>query len=88
MSAVLFRVVSFSRSFHLPGHEEAFPPGTYRVLIEERAIDGTGFTARLRVSTQLLVPGGGADRRESARFVTCDDDLTLALARDRDEVRQ
>lgn len=55
------RTVSFQRPFTLSVRKDAFPPGRYRVEIDEELIDGLTFLAyrRAQTSLQCLTPQTG-----------------------------
>jgi len=51
--------VTFRHAFALKGLERPVPPGTYRVDVEEDAIDGLSFLAYRRLATFITVPVAG-----------------------------
>jgi hypothetical protein len=78
--------VNFRRSFALSGLDERMPAGSYKVDIDEEAIDGLSFQAFRRTQTLLLTPAlnaeGGTPRGPAQMFVIDGDELAAALAAD------
>lgn len=76
------RTVSFQRPFSLSVREDAFPPGLYRVEVDEELIDGMSFLAYRRVQTSLqcLTPQSGP--RPAEVHIVNADELRAALAAD------
>lgn len=72
--------VHFRGPFTLKGVDRTLPPGTYRILTEEAALDGISFLSYRRVSTSIVVPIGEASQ-EIAQIDP--DDLEAARERDR-----
>jgi hypothetical protein len=50
--------VRFRGAFTLKGVDRPLPPGAYRILTEEAALDGISFIAHRRVSTSIVIPIG------------------------------
>ena len=50
--------VEFGEAFRLSGFDERQPAGSYRVDVDEEAIDGLTFLAHRRVGAILYVPAG------------------------------
>ena len=74
------RCVSFHGPFVVEGVDRTLPPGAYRIVTEEVALEGLSFLVYRRVSTAIMVPIGTA----SEESVTIDPkDLEAALKRDR-----
>lgn len=72
--------VRFRGAFTLKGVDRTLPPGAYRILTEEAALDGISFIAYQRVSTSIVVPIGEG----SQEIAPIDpNDLEAALQRDR-----
>ncbi len=74
--------VTFARPFVLASFDAPKPAGTYRIIIEEEAIEGLSFPAYRHLSTTLETPAISvlASVRES--FPVDGADLKAALAAD------
>ena len=59
--------VTFRRAFALKGLENAVPPGTYHVDIEEEPIDGLSFLAYRRLATFIRIPVAGRSESPEPR---------------------
>lgn len=69
--------VRFKSAFTLPGWDETWPAGEYRVTTDEELLD-TSFPAYRRVSTSIALPRGAV-----TRYVEIDPrDLAAAVERD------
>jgi hypothetical protein len=74
------RCVSFHGPFVVEGVDRTLPPGAYRIVTEEAALEGLSILVYRRVSTAIMVPIGAG----SEESVTIDPkDLDAALERDR-----
>ena len=86
-SRMTHKTVTFAHPFHLRGHSDLFPPGSYVVDTTEELIEGVSITAYRRVSTDLHLKykhnGMMVDRILSIKPV----DLDIALTRDADPDR-
>jgi len=51
------KTVSLHRPFCLKGVDRMLPPADYRVVTDEKPIEGLSFSAYHRVSTVIFVPG-------------------------------
>jgi hypothetical protein len=82
-SRTIRSVAHFSRSFWLPGFDEAQPSGDYQVEHEEEAIDSMTTVAWRRTACFIHLPGIGmrATRHEIAAIDAAD--LESALEKDR-----
>ncbi len=84
LSRMTHTTVTFSHPFHLRGHKDLFPPGSYVVDTTEELIEGVSFTAYRRISTDLHLKckhnGMLVDRILNIKPV----DLDIALTRDGD----
>jgi hypothetical protein len=56
-SRITHKTVTFGHPFHLHGHLEMFPPGSYVVDTTEELIESVSFTAYRRTSTDLHIVG-------------------------------
>jgi hypothetical protein len=74
--------VTFHQSFCLPGHDAAFPAGTYEVLSEDERLDGLTFEAFRRVATFLRISGNGASSGRTELQPVSQRDLDAALLAD------
>jgi hypothetical protein len=70
--------VTFSRPFQLPDMERAYPPGTYRIEIDEETLHGLSFLAYRRVATRIHLTKPGL----TEVLMIDPRHLDLALARD------
>lgn len=70
--------VTFRCSFQLPGMDQAYPPGAYRVETDEEALEGLSIQAYRRVATRLHLSRPGQTEVLEVSPV----DLEHALARD------
>jgi hypothetical protein len=76
------RTVIFSRPFSLKGVDRVLPAGDYRVLTDEKLIEGLSFPVYRRVSTMIFLPAQ-FHRPGSVELVTIDP-LDLRAAEERD----
>ena len=75
-------MATFYNSFKLPALDDAQPPGTYRVVVDEEEIPGLSFVAFRRMATMLHVPAVGV-AATTARVIPVDSEqLAQAIAVD------
>ena len=74
--------ITFRHPFALKGLEDAVPPGTYRVDIEEERIEGLSFLAYRRLATFIRLPLAGHGPGSAQSFLV--DPKELDEARERD----
>ena len=75
------RTVTFRRAFRLTGLDDAQPPGTYAVEIDEERLEPLSFAAYRRTETRIRVPLRGV--AGSSQTIAIDPaELEAALARD------
>jgi hypothetical protein len=74
--------VTFRYPFTLTGLEDAAPPGTYRVDIEEERIEGLSFLAHRRLATFIRLPVAGHGPGSTQSLLVDPKELERALARD------
>lgn len=71
--------VTFTAPFRLPGFRAPAPAGTYKVEVDEEAIEGNDRTVYRRVATLLIMQEGASTRSIAVQ----PHDLAAALERDR-----
>lgn len=79
-------MVTFSNAFTLAGYPETLPAGDYEILIDEQLIEGLSFLAYRRTATYLTVVGKGARAGRIEMLTIIEQDLELALYRDRNPI--
>ena len=75
--------VTFFHAFNLPGFSKDLSPGDYEVMTEDELLQGLNFQAYRRTGTYLLVHGIGAHASKTELRIIKQEDLDLALSRDR-----
>lgn len=75
-------LVTFRKTFSLRGWDEALPPGTYRVVIDEAAVPNVTFLAYRRVATRMHLPAVATVAATRCVFDVDAADLDRALAAD------
>jgi hypothetical protein len=81
IARALNKTVVFSKPFLLKGVDRMLPAGDYRVVTDEKLIEGLSFPVYRRVSTMIFVP---ATQGASAIEMVTIDPLDLRGALDRD----
>jgi len=74
--------VTFRHAFTIAAFDAPHPAGTYRVVVDEAAIEGLSFLAWHRVATALHTPALGQASGASEVFATSAEELARALAAD------
>ena len=70
--------VTFNQPFQLPDMERPYPPGTYRIEVDEEPLHGISFLAYRRVATRIHLTKPGL-----TQVLTIDPkDLDRAVQRD------
>jgi hypothetical protein len=77
------KTITFHRSFCLKGVDRLLPPADYRVVTDEKLIEGVSFPAYHRVSTAIFVP---APSGSAVEMVTIDP-LDLQAAQEQDATK-
>jgi hypothetical protein len=75
-------LLNFERPFALTGSDRNYPAGAYRVVTDEKLIDGLSFLAYRRVSTMMFVPGRVPGGSSMEMIVVDPADLEAAQLRD------
>lgn len=78
--------ITFFRSFHLPGHPDAFPAGHYQVLVEEELLHGVSFETWRRTATYLLLKERCGLVENLSIRATTESDLNKVLLQDHAQV--
>lgn len=76
-------VVTFRHPFFLKSLGVLQPPGSYRLVVDEMAIDGLSFLAYRRIATMLHLPAIGTFGAVQQVFSIDPHELDLACAADR-----
>jgi hypothetical protein len=74
--------VTFKHPFNLQAFDGAFPPGIYRLVIDDEEIAGLSFLAYRRIATMLHTPALSAVEGKHQVFPTDDRELESALRAD------
>lgn len=77
------KTVTFQYPFVLAGYTPAFPPGTYKIEIDEERIDSLSFQAFLRTRVTFFVPEYLTRPGEAESLNFPPQELWAALDRDR-----
>jgi hypothetical protein len=75
-------VVEFKHPFVVPGSPEQFPPGQYKVLVEEELLEGLSFAAYRETGAYLMIYGRGQNSGPTEMRSISSAYLTMALKRD------
>lgn len=75
-------VVTFRQSFFLESLGVEQPAGSYRLVVDEMAIDGLSFLAYRRVATMLHLPAIGTSATKQQVYEIDPDELALAREKD------
>jgi hypothetical protein len=75
--------VTFKNAFHFADAEDALPPGTYQLIVDDEELPGMTFMSYRRVATMLLVPRLGApqEQRRTTLYLS-QTELDAALMKD------
>ena len=82
IARALSRTVVFTKPFLLNGVDRILPAGDYRVVTDEKLIEGLSFPVYRRISTMVSVPAQSHPTL-SVEMVTIDP-IDLQAAQDRD----
>ena len=74
--------VTFRHPFTLKGLENAVPPGTYRIDVEEERIEGVSFLAYRRLATFIRLPVAGHGSGSTQSLLVDPKELERAQERD------